>query len=246
MKFTTPPNKNFKEDIVVLHNALLSRKNITFSKFCDGEWAVLCNNNIDNGEFKFNNSEIKDGLKRKRLLDAFQYNNSRYFVGITCTSVFGLDTHRQMKELCGLPEDRLTWADIWVNSNYQYFVNNIIPLFKDRTIILVCNRKGKIENLPFRPYMVFPVENNAWEHNWNYIEDIKHSMYAFDAENCVFLFCCGPFGNILSYELTKFAPNNTYLDIGSTLNPWLQSEVFKRDYYIGNNYFSNMVGSWDQ
>jgi hypothetical protein len=246
MKFTVPPNKNFKQDIEILHNALVNGENITFSKFCDGELAVLTNQNVDNGEFRFNSDRVKDITKRNRLLDAFKYNNPRYFVGITCTSVFGVETHRLMKNLCMLPEERLTWADIWVNSNYRYFVENIIPTLKNRTVVLICNKAGKIENLPFVPYIVFPVENNAWEYNWNYIEEIKYAMHGFDSENCVFLFCCGPFGNILAYELTKFAPNNTYLDIGSTLNPWLQSEVFKRDYYVGNNYFSNMVGTWDQ
>jgi len=62
----------------------------------------------------------------------------------------------------------------------------------------------------------------------------------------IFLFCCGPFGNILCHRLTEANENNTYLDIGSTLNPFLQSAGFERDYYMGNNYFSNMIGAWDQ
>lgn len=244
MKFTTPPNKNYSKDIILLKEAIQSGKHITFSKFCDGEWAVLQNNHIDNKEFHFNPSI--DSFKRQKLLEAFQYNNERYFVGITCVNVFGIETHRRMKMVCGLPEERLTWADIWVNSNYQYFVQHVVPLFSNRAVVLFCNKNGKIENLPFKPYMVFPVENNAWEHNWNYVETAKDVMYRFRDEDLLVLFCCGPFGNILAYELTKDCPQHTYLDIGSTLNPWLKSESFKRDYYMGNNFFSNMVGAWDQ
>jgi hypothetical protein len=247
MKFTTPPNKNYQQDIVILKEAIQNRERITFSKFCDGEWAVLQNNHIDNKEFNFDPST--DAFKRKKLLDAFQYNNDRYFVGITCVNVFGIETHRRMKMISGLPEDRLTWADIWVNSNYIYFVNEIIPLFKNRDVVLFCNKRGKIENLPFVPYALFPVENNAWQYNWDYIDSAKTLLTKLKSqgvEDLLVLFCCGPFGNILAYELTKDCPYNTYLDIGSTLNPWLQSEAFKRDYYLGNNYFSNMVGAWDQ
>ena len=244
MKFTTPPNKNYSKDIILLKEAIQNGEHITFSKFCDGEWAVLQNNHIDNKEFHFNPSI--DSFKRQKLLEAFQYNNERYLVGITCVNVFGIETHRRMKMVCGLPEERLTWADIWVNSNYQYFVKHIVPLFRSRAVVLFCNKNGKIENLPFTPYMVFPVENNAWEHNWDHIEIAKDVMYKFRHENLLVLFCCGPFGNILAYELTKDCPQHTYLDIGSTLNPWLKSEGFKRDYYMGSNFFSNMIGAWDQ
>ena len=60
----------------------------------------------------------------------------------------------------------------------------------------------------------------------------------------VFLFCCGPFGNILCHELTEYEPNNTYLDIGSTLNPYLKSAGFERFYYMGDNVFSKMECVW--
>jgi len=250
MKFTTPPRKNYREDIKIIHAAIENKEPITISKFCDGELAVLLNQPIDNKEFSFDPSDAKDQHKREKLLEAFTYNNSSYFVGITCVDVFGVETHRKMKNLCKLPEERLTWADIWVNSNYYYFVNKIVPLFANRTVILFANKYGKFENLPFMPYAIFPVEHNAWEYNWDYIEASKFLIQNLNkthgAKNLLTLFCCGPFGNVLAYELTKDCPNNTYLDIGSTLNPWLQSEAFKRDYYLGNNYFSNMVGAWDQ
>lgn len=244
MKFTTPPNKDYKQDIIILKNAIENGEYITFSKFCDGEWAVLENKQINNKEFWFDPNNPLDQNKRKKLLEAFQYNNERYYVGVACPNVFGIDTHKNMKLLCGLPEYRLTWADIWVNSNYKYFLDNIIPIFKQREILLFCNEKGNIKNLPFNPYIVFPVSNNAWEYNWKHIDIAKFIIANNKIKNAIILFCCGPFGNILAYELTKEHPENIYLDIGSTLNPWLKSASFERDYYMGNNYFSNMVGSW--
>lgn len=246
MKFTTPPNKSYQKDIELLHNSIKNKENISFSKFCDGEWAVLCNQKIDNKEFRFDPTNALDSAKRKALLNAFQYKNDRYFVGITCVKVFGLQTHKTMKLISGQSEDHLTWADIWVNSNYKYYVDNMVPLFSERPVILFCNENGKIENLPFKPHIVFQVKHNAWEHNWNIIEEAKVLITSWDIKNMIFLFCCGPFGNILCHQLTEFEPNNTYLDIGSTLNPWLQSAGFERDYYMGNNFFSQLVGVWDQ
>ena len=244
MKFTTPPNKTYSEDIKILHNALLKNEHISFSKFCDGEWAVMSNQAINNKEFWFDPNNENDQLKRQALIEAFQYKNDRYFVGVTCVSVFGLDTHRSMVSLSHQDQDHLTWADIWVNSNYRYYLQNIVPIYSKKPVVLFANRNAKIENLPFTPYLHMPVDNNAWEYNWDII-NISSSI-ARGLNDVIFLFCCGPFGNILCHKLTETNPNNTYLDIGSTLNPFLRSAGFERDYYMGDNYFSRMIGAWDQ
>lgn len=246
MKFTVPPNKNYEKDLKVIYDALENGDNITFSKYCDGEMAVLENIPVNNKEFWFNPNSIIDVSKRDKLLESIKFKHPQYFVGITCVKVFGLENHRKIKFISGQDESHLTWADIFVNSNYKFFVDNIVKLFSYRNVVLFCNKNGKIQNLPFKPYLVFPVDNNAWQSNWDHIETAKKLIDSLDMKNYVFLFCCGPFGNILAYELTKHNPNNTYLDIGSTLNPWLQSAGFERDYYMGENFFSKLVGEWDQ
>ena len=117
----------------------------------------------------------------------------------------------------------------------------------NRSIVLFCNENGKIENLPFTPYMVFPLKHNAWEYNWDIIENAKivtSQLKQQKINNLIYLFCCGPFGNILCHQLTDHEPDNTYLDIGSTLNPWLQSAGFERFYYLGDNIFSRMECIW--
>lgn len=245
MKFTTPPDKDYKKDIIILENAIENGEYITFSKYCDGELAVLENRAINNLEFWFNPENPLDQYKREKLLESFKYNNERYYVGIVGSDIFEIESHRKMKLLCELPEERLTWADIWVNSNYSYYVENIIPLFKNKTVVIFCNENGNIKNLPFVPYIVFPVKNNAWEYNWKHIDIAKNILINSNIKDAIVLFCCGPFGNILAYELTKDWPDNTYLDIGSTLNYWLKSGEFERDYYINNSLFSNHVGVWD-
>ena len=245
MKLTLPPHKDFKEDIRIIKKSLEDNEYITISKFCDGELAVILNRRINNKEFWFDPSDQTDQQARSLLISSFKYRNPRYYVGITCTNVFGLQTHNLMKLISGQPESNLTWADIWVNSNYQYYVDNIIPIFNKHRVILVCNENGKVDNLPFTPEKIFTVQNNACKYNLTTIEAIKGFISDNDINNRIFLFCCGPFGNILAHRLTEFRDNNTYLDIGSTLNPYLQSEGFKRDYYTGNNAFANMIGGWD-
>jgi hypothetical protein len=247
MIFTIPPNKSYADDIKILYQALYDNENISFSKFCDGEWAVMSNQAINNKEFWFDPLTDKDQFKRQQLINAFQYKNDRYFVGVTCVGVFGLDIHRQMVNLSQQTQDHLTWADIWVNSNYKYYLQNIVPLYSKKPVVLICNKNANINYLPFKPYKVISVENNAWQENWSLVHELKELVTTgSEFTNMIFLFCCGPFGNILCHQLTEANPQNTYLDIGSTLNPFLQSAGFERDYYMGDNYFSRMIGVWDQ
>lgn len=245
MNLTTPPNKDYRKDIEIIKSSIEKEENITISKFCDGELSIIANKEIDNKEFHFDPTNIEDQESRHALIDAFQYKHKQYFVGITCVKVFGISTHRQMKTICGQNEQQLTWADIWVNSNYPYFRNNILPLFNKRNTILFCNEKGKVENLPFKPTKVFKVGNSALKNNVKIVQEAKEYIDNNSVNNSIFLFCCGPLGNVLAHRLTEHNSNNTYLDIGSTLNPFLKSEGFKRDYYTWNNFFSSLVGEWD-
>lgn len=245
MKLTLPPHKNYRTDIEIIKETIESGENITISKFCDGELAIIANKEIDNKEFHFDPTDIKDQESRRELIDAFQYRHKQYFVGITCVRVFGINTHRQMKMISGQPESNLTWADIWVNSNYPYFTENILPIFSKRKTILVCNIRGNVENLPFKPIKIFRVGNSAFTNNRQTTQSIKDYIDEGNIKDSIFLFCCGPFGNIMAHRLTEHNDKNTYLDIGSTLNPFLKSEGFRRDYYCGNNFFANLKGEWD-
>ena len=54
---------------------------------------------------------------------------------------------------------------------------------------------------------------------------------AKDVEGALFLFAGGPLGNILSYKLHQANPLNTYIDIGSTISPWVVGN--NREYHYG-------------
>ena len=246
MMFTAPPIKNYRRDIEILREELESRRNFTFSKYCDGEWMVMSNQGLNNKEFWFEATNDHDQILRRYLIDSFQFLHPQYYIGIACPKVFGLDMHRTMKRLSKQSEDHLTWADIWVNSNYKYYVENIMPLYKERNVVLICQQNGNVENLPFKPAHVFRVDNNAWKTNFSLLGQLRLFIEQEQIRDNIFLFCCGPFGNILCHQLTVYSPDNTYLDIGSTLNPWLKSAGFERDYYMGDNIFAKLEGGWDQ
>lgn len=241
---TMPPNKLFSEDIKFFKSKLANNINFSFSKYADGEWAVMQNTSINNSEFWFDKDSEQDQLKRSMLLDSFKFQHPQYYVGISCPCCQGQDTFLKMLERCDQPEDMVTWANIWVNKNYRYYQANILPIYSQRKTVLYCHKDGDLDSLPFTPDKVFPISKNAWEYDWNLIEESKQYIEEGHIKDHVFLFCCGPFGNVLCHQLTDFNDSNTYLDVGSTLNPFLKSEGFRRDYYMGNTFFANQACKW--
>lgn len=228
--------KNFKEEIFKLFEKLQSRKPFSFSKFADGEWFMMRNIPINNNEFNYTKD---DQFFKDKLIDSFKFKDDEYYVGISCPCCQGSE-HQKMIEFCGQDYKHLTFANIFVNSNYQIYKDLFIEEFKNWDIHLIANKNSNIDNLPFKIEKFYPVENTAWKHNYSLIEEIKKD----NLENKLFLFACGPFGNMLAHQLWEDNKNNTYLDIGSTLNPWLQSEGFKRDYYNNGSIYKNRMCVW--
>jgi hypothetical protein len=237
-------NKSFAGDIKYFRDKLNNNENFSFSKYADGEWAVMKNVPLNNKEFWFDPNNDNDQLKRQSLIQSFKYKHPNYYVGISCPCCQGMDIFNEMYNFSEQQSDHLTWANLWVNSNYRYYLNEVLPLFNKKPVVLFCNNRGNISNLPFTPHMVFPVENNAWANNWDTINMAKQLIVSQNIKDMIFLFCCGPFGNILCHQLTEVSDQNTYLDIGSTLNPFLESAGFERHYYMGDNIYSRLTCSW--
>jgi len=239
------PDKSFARDIQILHKAIEEKRPFTLSKFADGEWMVMENKDLDNREFQYRVSDGRQGPEftraRDALIDSFRYQHPQYYVGISCPCCQG-DNFERMIKFSKQPKERLTWANIWVNTNYGYFLGNILPEFKNYEVHLVANEAGHFGNIPFPVKMAWLVSNNAWVEDWDMIENLCTA--AKSEQGALFLFCCGPFGNILAHKLTEASDKNTYLDIGSTLNPFLKVEGFKRGYF--NSWQSRNPCTWGE
>lgn len=221
--------KLFKSEIEKLFARLISKKPFAFSKYADGEWMAMNQFPVFNGEFKSDSTE-KTSKSIQLLRESFVYRDPNYFVGISCPCCQG-QAHQQMKIISGQDEENLTYANIFVNSNYQFYKDNFIPEYKNWNINLVANEKSDLSKLPFEVKRFFPIKVNAWVENLDLIEELK----SLNTSGELYLFAAGPFGNILSYKLWQHNKNNTYMDIGSTLNPWLGFEGFKRGYLHGSD-----------
>jgi hypothetical protein len=227
--------KTFENDFTFVLDSIKNKKNISISRYGDGELIIiegtainLLNKGV--GEFEFDPNNGVYRLSQKLLSESFTYHNDTYFVGIACKCCVGEERFNYMKIKSTQKENNLTWANIFVNSNYNRFTNELLPELKNRDIILICHEKGDTSKLPFNvnPENIFKIKTNAWLHNLYMVDDLKKYITDNNIRDYVFLISAGPFANILVHQLHNFNKNNTYLDIGSTIDGYLKLPLTRR------------------
>ena len=218
--FPIDKNKNFKSDLSIIVDKLRNREKFSFSKYADGEMAILVDSQITNCDgWTFLPNEHK--FYRDKLIESFQYQDSNYFVGIGCPCCMGQESFEWMRDNSYQNPSNLTWANIFVNSNFTEYVDKFIPLYNEYDIILVANHRSVVEDLPFDVNRFYGIGDLAWKDDYNLIDRMKEDIDKEDIKDSLFLFCAGPLGNMLSHQLFEHNKNNTYIDIGSTLNVML-------------------------
>lgn len=217
--------KDFKVDFAKFKEMVEIHKPFAISRNNDGEMIILFNEFIDlikklNGEFIYDPKQQQHAFFREKLLESAQYKAENYYVGIACRCCVGDDKHEKLKALVGQDEDHLTWGNIFVNSNYPLYIQHILPQYNNYNVVMVVNNKATTNFLPFSNKIVktFHVGTNAWMSDYSLVDEMKKYIETNKIENHMFLFAAGPFSNILILECYKSSPNNTYLDIGSTLD----------------------------
>jgi hypothetical protein len=205
---------SFREDIEFLYNRLSNKDKFSFSKYADGEFAILANQNITNVD-NWTFDSTKHDYVRDQLIESFKFNDPDYYVGVSCICCQPVDHVMWMREQS--QQDKLTWANIFVNSNYPYFVDKFIPEFSNHKVILFARDDARYTELPFAVDQFVPITSEAMIDNFELVNEFPVESY----KDYLFLFCAGPLGNMLAAKFWEKNKTNTYLDIGSTLNPYL-------------------------
>ena len=230
--------KTFGGDFDLFLNKIKNGEHFSLSRWGDGELMILEGVGIDirakgNGEFRYNpNLTEYDGVRNK-LLESYLFVDKNYYIGVACACCVGNQKYQYMKQKCGQSEEYLTWANIFVNANYRRTIAELIPELNNHVVNLVVNNNSNFSQLPFKYKKAWTVGADAWLNNYNLIDELIRYIRDNEIKNELFLFAAGPFANILTYELWKNgSKENTYIDIGSILEPHLQLKI-TRGYHMG-------------
>lgn len=229
--------KNFIGDLQNIESKIKNNENFAFLRYSDGERfimegkSLIIKNNgcfVDEVHHQANFQEedhkhidnVEHSYIKDLLIESFKHEDQNYFKGINCPCCNGVEAVDFFKNMVSNKET-LTWANLLVNSNYPYYLKNIVPLFSNKEIILIANEKSKLETLPFKVKEFFKVGNNCIINDHHLIEEIKQYTKENNLKNNIFLFSASSLTQILIYNLWKSNKDNTYINIGTTLNHML-------------------------
>mgnify|MGYP003651276084 FL=1 len=262
--------KTFKSEFNKLLSMLKNNENFAFSRFSDGELFIMQNKKVVLAKDYYITGGIKganiyteeeqkeflperDQLYREKLIECFKHIQQSYFKGI-CT---GTDPHVGNQNfdyqinLHGGDHETLTFSNLLINANYQRFIEEMVPLFVDREIIYVVNKLADTSRLPFQVKKTFEIGSNCMINDYDVTEKIKEYIAKNNINDHIVLCSAASLSNFVIYENFKEAPSNTYLDIGSCLNPllnlegWVHTRGYLTHYWLGSNSpFGTQVDQW--
>ena len=156
-----------------------------------------------------------------------------------------------MIDFHGGDHPNLTFANLLINANYSRFVEEMIPLFMNREIIYIVNELADISKLPFEISKKFEIGSNCMINNYDTSEKVRDYIEASNVKDAIVLCSATSLSNFVIYDCFKHNQDNTFIDIGSCLNPLLGLEGWKytRGYLTGywlnsGSPFQRQVDIW--
>jgi len=244
--------KNFEKDFYKLCGLLKAKEPFAFNRFSDGELFILQDKELilDAKQVKVGN-QVTEGLYKKedfkhfnpqehsfyrdRLADAFRFQKKNYFNGISCRCCVGEENFQWQLDFHGEYDENFTWANLLVNGNYGKFIHEMYPLFNEYKTVFICNENADLSVMPFI-VKDFRVGYNAMINDYPLIEKLKNWISEENIEGYLFLFSASSFSKMAIHQLYEFCDKNTYIDVGTTLNPFMGMRLdrsYLKSFWLG-------------
>lgn len=241
--------RNFNRELLFFTSKLIENEPFSLVRYGDGEMIVLENKAIDlskkhHGEHKFVPTNPEYTKLKKELGESIKYKSKNLYIGLPCPCCVNKNNINKMINIANQDTYNLTWANIFVNSNFNNFNSKFIPALKNKKIVLVCHKNANIKNLTkeFDIIKDFRVGGNAWLNDYDKINDIVNFSKTVEP-NTVFLFMAGTFTKLTIYKIHKQRQDLFLLDLGSTLD--LEMELgATRNYLKGNHKNNKKICEW--
>jgi len=217
---------NSKEHLEIILEWINNDKKFGLIRPGDGEYNILIDNNIkvsDNWEFK------KGGILKNDLTNSLKKNLPNLYIGISCDCcIMGKEIQEFYKNTIQLPESRKTYANIFVNANY----NRFIEFMKSYNKPIYYVGPGKKESDEIKVKDRFNIDKYL-VNNWNEQHEIVTNQlvdWVSKIKDSLIVFSAGPITKVWIPLLLEKYPNNIYLDVGSSLGAYLDESPNLRLY----------------
>ena len=194
-----------------------------------------------------------DEKYRQALEDCLSYRQDNYFKGICTRSDVTEEEFRFQIEINNGYEDDLTFANLFINANYPRFIEEILPLIAESPVVFVLNKNADTSRIKHTLNIIkeFRVGSNCLQNDFDVQFDVPRYLKENNIKGAVVLCAAASLSNLVVKTGFKEYPENTYLDIGSALNPfvglngWMQSRGYLQHYILGqHNRYGVQVDTW--
>lgn len=197
-----------------------NHENITILRYGDGERSVMTGKSVTAQEgWQSPNFITSLGTE---LLNTLQLENDNVYYAISCPccdreSYYWYSTRIQNKNK--------TFANIFVNANYQIFISEFEKLRRDAIFIGNYRASNKpIGNLNIlKRYFISDDCFSFWDNKAAaMLEQIKQDFG--HRNDLLYVVSAGPASEALIFELYNNNPNNSYIDFGSAIDKYIHDE----------------------
>lgn len=236
----------FNTDFDFFWDLITKGINFTFTRYADGEVMLMKGIQVNEATQAFSIDKWKapTGLTKvgNELLSTLNHTEDNYYYAIS-SKTDNMSDYEFLKTNIKQDVSKLTFVNLWINANYLNMKRKLCS--NNREVILICNEEAKIDNFPFNVIDIAPFPNdciNFWEVNGD--EYIKKLIEKYSTlSNQLFYISCGPISEIIIHKLYEANPNNTYIDVGSSIDEFVHGRV-TRPYMNPTSIYSKMISSF--
>jgi len=234
-------------------NWLKSKKQFTFVRFSDGEIEILRNRYLEINKgvtvfrgqvFKNNYSGIDSKIfdpnihqsLRSDLLEVAMYRDEYFLKGIVTKHNDAIYDREFMVRLNGGFAKNLTFTDLFLNSNFQRYKAEIIPLFKEfEHVYVIANHRAQLKGFDGDAKLI-KIPDNFFSDYEVVLENILAELTDV-YEGSLILSSASSLSNILGFRLHTQNKKITFMDIGTSINDMLSLSDAARGYHEKESLF---------
>jgi hypothetical protein len=226
-----------KRDFQELRSRFINNIPTTFVRFSDGELEILRNNplSITDGVVRWrlgtldgrypqhdNKSFVpeRDIVLRSDLIASARYKSNGYFKGVPASSNKAAVDRNYMIDLNDGDFLGLTFSDLFINENYLGFIKDVLPLFLENpNVAFVGNYRASLSKLS-ETWSHVPIDDNVFPVYEAIFPKLLETLTDLEPGSVV-LSSASSLSNTLGHQLHQARPDITFVDVGTSLNPFV-------------------------
>lgn len=238
--------EKFNSDFNFFWEKIETGENFVFTRYADGEVLLMKGLSVNHNTQAYNidkwSSPSTLTKVGEQLLQTLEHKDKNYYYAISSKSDNIQDYDFLIKNI-KQDVSNITFVNLWINANYLKTLNKFKSL--KREVNLICNYKAKSENFPFKVKTITHFPDDCvkfWEEkNEEFINEL--CLKYQNCNNELFFISCGPVSEIIIHNLYLLNKNNTYIDVGSSIDEFVH-KTKTRPYMDDNTVFSKMISNF--